>query len=181
MTQYIALLRGINVGGNNLIKMTDLKVCFEDMGFKNVQTVIASGNVLFATKKTSTKTLENKIEKTLSKKFNYDSRVVVVSHTKLTKIMKDAPRGFGTKPKQYHSDVAFLKDVTSTKALKAFEPNPEVDKVWKGPGVIYHQRLSEKLSKSRLSKVTGKPVYKNMTIRSWNTTTKLLNILDNRA
>ena len=47
MAQYVALLRGINVGGNNLIKMADLKACFEAQGFGNVATYIQSGNVLF--------------------------------------------------------------------------------------------------------------------------------------
>ena len=47
MTNYVALLRGINVGGNNLIKMTELKICFEEQGFADVATYIQSGNVLF--------------------------------------------------------------------------------------------------------------------------------------
>ena len=47
MSRYVALLRGINVGGNNLIKMTELKACFEEQGFADVATYIQSGNVLF--------------------------------------------------------------------------------------------------------------------------------------
>ncbi|NCP46313.1 MAG: DUF1697 domain-containing protein, partial [Flavobacteriales bacterium] len=47
MNQYLALLRGINVGGNNIIKMVDLKACFEKMGFTDVKTYIQSGNVIF--------------------------------------------------------------------------------------------------------------------------------------
>ena len=47
MSQYVALLRGINVGGKNLIKMTELKICFEQQGFRDVTTYIQSGNVLF--------------------------------------------------------------------------------------------------------------------------------------
>lgn len=47
MTRYLALLRGINVGGKNIIKMADLKACFESLGFADVVTYIQSGNVLF--------------------------------------------------------------------------------------------------------------------------------------
>ncbi|NIP26808.1 MAG: DUF1697 domain-containing protein, partial [Phycisphaerae bacterium] len=47
MRQYAALLRGINVGGKNIIKMADLRACFERMGFSDVRTYIQSGNVLF--------------------------------------------------------------------------------------------------------------------------------------
>ena len=65
--KYVSLLRGINVGGNNIIKMADLKECFNDMGFANVRTYIQSGNVLF-TASESTKALERKIEKNPLKK-----------------------------------------------------------------------------------------------------------------
>jgi uncharacterized protein (DUF1697 family) len=53
MNKYLALLRGINVGGNNIIKMVDLKACFEKMGFLDVSTYIQSGNVLFSSPETS--------------------------------------------------------------------------------------------------------------------------------
>lgn len=52
MKRFVALLRGINVGGNNIIKMADLKTCFEEMGFANVVTYIQSGNVLFDSNET---------------------------------------------------------------------------------------------------------------------------------
>ncbi|HVF69754.1 MAG TPA: hypothetical protein VNA13_04295, partial [Xanthomonadales bacterium] len=78
---------------------------------------------------------------------------------------------------KYYSDVIFLIDVTADEAYKAFEPNPEVDAVWPGTGVIYHRRLIAQLTKSRMSKIIGKPIYKRMTIRSWNTTTKLLSLM----
>ena len=73
-TRYIALLRGINVGGNNIIKMTDLKVVFEEIGFTAVSTYIQSGNVLFSTQEQNKQTIEAKIEEHLSKRFDYKSR-----------------------------------------------------------------------------------------------------------
>ena len=51
--RHLALLRGINVGGNNIIKMSDLRVCFEAMGLSGVETYIQSGNVIFSTKRAS--------------------------------------------------------------------------------------------------------------------------------
>ena len=80
MTRYVALLRGINVGGKNLIKMTDLKACFEALGFENVSTYIQSGNVLFSANKSNQAKLTSRIEEALSKTFNYKSRVVVRSY-----------------------------------------------------------------------------------------------------
>jgi len=68
--QYITLLRGINVGGNNIIKMTDLKSCFEDMGFTGVSTYIQSGNVIFFSGEQDKAKLTTKIEKELE----YDNK-----------------------------------------------------------------------------------------------------------
>jgi len=60
--KYVAFLRGINVGGRNMIKMSDLKLTFEKLGFENVSTHIQSGNVLFETARSSSKGLVEKIE-----------------------------------------------------------------------------------------------------------------------
>src|SRR5690554_1069136 len=100
---YLALLRGINVGGNNIIKMVDLKKSFEDIGFTGVKTYIQSGNVVFETeferefgcedelendlelefdRENDDEILQNltsTIENQLSSRFNYQSKVVVVS------------------------------------------------------------------------------------------------------
>ncbi len=65
MTTYISLLRGINVSGKNLIKMKELKVIYEQLGFKNIQTYIQSGNVLFQYKKEATRSLEKKLQQAL--------------------------------------------------------------------------------------------------------------------
>ena len=62
-------------------------------------------------------------------------------------------------------------------AMPVFNPREGVDKVWPGDGVIYSQRLSAERTKSRLSKIMASPLYQSMTIRSWNTTIKLLDIL----
>ena len=62
MPRYIALLRGINLGGNNQMKMSDLKLVFESLGFDNVATYINSGNLAFDAKKTAEAKLETKIE-----------------------------------------------------------------------------------------------------------------------
>lgn len=76
--QYLALLRGINVGGNNIIKMTDLKSCFENMGFDDVLTYIQSGNVLFKSDEKNKTRLTNRIEMVLSEHFNPDYSYVIV-------------------------------------------------------------------------------------------------------
>jgi uncharacterized protein (DUF1697 family) len=178
MNVYVALLRGINVGGNNLIKMPALKACFEGQGFREVATYIQSGNVLFAARAANRRTLTDRIEKALSSTFAYQSRVVVCSLDEMKATVDKAPKDFGKQPAAYRYDVIFLKDPLTTKeALASVRANPEVDRVHPGKNVLYFSRLISKASQSHLSRIVGTPAYQNMTIRNWNTTTKLLDLM----
>lgn len=178
MNQYVALLRGINVGGNNLIKMTDLKACFEGLGLMNVQTYIQSGNVLFSAEKADQAKLTIRLEEALSNTFNYESRIVVRSRKQLKEIVEHAPQGFGKDP-AYRYDVVFLKEpLTAAKAMQSVKTKEGIDQAFTGRGVLYFSRLISKATQSRLTRIIGLPVYQNMTIRNWNTTTKLLHMLE---
>jgi uncharacterized protein (DUF1697 family) len=78
---------------------------------------------------------------------------------------------------KYHSDAIFLMDIDADQVMPILNPREGVDKVWPGDGVIYSQRLSAERTKSRLNRIMASPLYKSMTIRSWSTTTKLLDLL----
>jgi uncharacterized protein (DUF1697 family) len=130
MNTYVVLLRGINVGGKNTVPMMGLKKCLEELGFANVSTYLASGNV------------------------------IVQSDQRATEVK------------------AQIEEALPEQAMAVFNPREGVDTVWPGDGVIYSQRLSSLRTKSRLSKIIGTPAYQSMTIRSWNTTTQLLKILE---
>jgi uncharacterized protein (DUF1697 family) len=178
-TSYLTLLRGINVGGSNLIKMDALRECFEANGFDDVSTYIASGNVLFRSRATDTKRLTRKIERMLSEAFPYEASVVVVSHDGMRKVVEGAPKGFGDQPKKYLSDVMFLRPpLTGEDAFREVETREGVDETAPGDGVLYFSRLKGRASRSRISRIASSPIYKELTIRSWNTTTKLLGKLD---
>lgn len=177
---YLALLRGINVGGKNKVPMAELKACFEELGYESVQTYIASGNVVFGSNKSSAE-LTEEIQETLPKKFKLDSELIailVLSHDQLQQVINQAPKGFGTEPGKYHSDAIFLMGIPSDDAIKIFHPREGVDKVWPGDLAIYSQRLSALRTKSRLSQIFSSPLYKHMTIRNWSTTARLLELMN---
>ena len=179
MNRYVALLRGINVGGSNLIRMNDLKSCFELQGFGGVSTYIQSGNVLFDSVEADPARLASKIEAVLSKTFNYQSRVVVCSQEQMKAIVDQAPEGFGAEPTTYLYDIIFLKDpVTAAEAIRNVSTKPGVDRAFAGKGVLYFARLVARAAESHLSRIVGLPVYQSMTIRNWNTTTNLRKLME---
>ena len=87
MEKYIALLRGINVSGQKKIKMTDLRILFEDLSFTNVQTYIQSGNVLFKGKSTNKRTIRTKIENEILNKFGYKVDVILKTPDELKSVI----------------------------------------------------------------------------------------------
>jgi uncharacterized protein (DUF1697 family) len=177
--QYLALLRGINVGGKNIIKMVDLKACFEGMGFTEVLTFIQSGNVLFSSAEKDKKKLTRKIEQVLSERFNYTSLIVAVTQKELKKVIAEAPKGFGKDLDTFRYDVLFLKEpLTPREAMKNVRVKEGVDEAHTGGSVLYFSRLTSKASQSYLTKIITLPMYQNMTIRNWNTTTKLLALME---
>ena len=180
MHTYVILLRGINVGGKNKVPMADLRKCLEELGFSNVTTYIASGNAILQSDK-QPDAIKAQIETALPERFNLDSeliKVLVLAHDQFKAVIDNKPEGFGEQPETYHSDAIFLIDIDSAQAMTAFDPREGVDVVWQGDGVIYSQRVSALRTKSRLSKIASAPAYKSMTIRSWSTTVKLLEILE---
>jgi uncharacterized protein (DUF1697 family) len=177
-TLYVALLRGINVGGKNKVAMADLRDAFADAGFKGVSTYIASGNVLFRTERPAM-TLEDEIEVVLRERFGIPLVVVVRAHRQLRAVVNQAPTDFLALAGTHHRDAVFLKSpLTPAKAMGVVQLREGVDQAWPGTGVVYFARLSAERQRSLMSKIMGPPEYQLMTIRSWSTTTKLLALRD---
>jgi uncharacterized protein (DUF1697 family) len=179
LSTYVLLIRGINVGGKNKVPMADLREHLEELGFSHVSTYIASGNVILMSEKSANE-VKTTVEAMLPKKFRLDSKLVkvlVLTRNQLQVVIDNKPKEFGEQPDKYHSDVIFLIDIDPTEAMLVFNPREGVDKVWSSNGVVYSERLSVERTKSHLSKIIGTTAYQSMTIRNWNTTTKLLKIL----
>ena len=177
-SRYLALLRGINVGGKNPVPMAALRSTMEDGGYEGVRTYIASGNVLFETDRPA-KGLEDHIEGLLEARFGVPLVVVVRSERQLRAVVSKAPTGFGSEPTKYHSDALFLKaPLTPAKAMGVVSLKEGVDDAWPGTGVLYFRRLSAKRTASRMGRIVGTPEYQLMTIRSWQTVMKLHLLLD---
>jgi len=180
VTSYLVLLRGINVGGKNPVPMARLRQLLEELGYTDVATYIASGNVLLRSDRPAAE-IKTQIEEALPRSFRLHSELVavlVLTHAQLQAVIDGKPDGFGDHPDTFHSDVIFLMGIDAATAMPAFDPRPGVDTVWAGDGVVYSQRLSAQRTKSRLNRVMSSPAYESMTIRNWATTTALLQLLE---
>lgn len=178
-TRYLALLRGINVGGNNIISKDDLRECFENLGLSNVRTYIQSGNVLFRSETTGVKNLTTKIETALSKKFNYRAKAVVFSHRQYQSDLKAVPKNWGNDETQKHNAMFLLEGLKPTKVIAQLpSPNEEYEQIGIGKGTLFWSASKENLGKTTMMKLASLPVYKQMTVRNHNTTYKLLALLD---
>jgi uncharacterized protein (DUF1697 family) len=151
------------------------------MGLGDVATYIQSGNVAFTAADSGADKLARRIEAALAATFGGAVKVFLRSRKQLRDIVARAPAGFGTQPARYRYLVIFLKaPLTAAAVIKSVVPKPGVDRVHGGAGVVYFTRLTSKATQSRFSKIVSLPIYQDMTIRNWNTTTALLRLTDLR-
>ena len=171
---YVALLRGINVGGIN-IKMADLARVFGDLGFQGVKTVLASGNVLFDSPSTDIPTLKKQIESSLAREFGYEAWVFVLDIPTLQAIVDNYP--FEREREGWHAYamVASEPEILEELSTAAAQLDASVERVAAGDGVLYWEVEKGQTVKSAFGRNTGKPKFKAFTTtRNLNTLYKLL-------
>ena len=175
MFRFIAFLRAINVGGGRTVKMQSLRQIFESLGFFNVATFIASGNVVFETTTKRTETLERKIEKGLKEALGYEVRTFVRGEDELAKIANHRPFPGSKFDETWQSNIIFLADNLNNKlkrgmyALRTKTDEFEVH----GREVYWRRRRKQNgalFSTVPLEKILG-PAF---TVRGANTITRIV-------
>ncbi len=173
---YLALLRGINVGGNNKVEMKKLKAVFEALGFKNVVTYINSGNIVFESLSKKQDMIANKIEKAIKTGFNLDIQVSVRNFKEMETICRKLPKTW-VKNAKMRTDILFLREeVDKPKIIRQLQVNP-VDTVKYIPGALLWNVVGKNYSKSGMLKLLGTEAYRNMTIRNVTTVRKLYQMM----
>jgi uncharacterized protein (DUF1697 family) len=161
--------------------MADLKRCLEGNGFNHVSTYIQSGNVIFDSEVKDVARLTRNVQNALSKTFGYDSAIVLKSQDQLESVVTRAPREWQKRGADLRRYVAFLRaPLTATRALGELEPRPGVDSVKTGEGVLYMSTLMSRLKQTGFTKVVGKEIYQQMTIRNYSTCQKILDLMQSR-
>lgn len=176
--KYVALLRGINVGGNSIIRMSDLKLVVEQAGFTDVSTFIQSGNVIFDSGITARSRIRQILEEALLKRFGQEIRVVVRSLPEFRAVVTHVPAEWN-RSGNLRCYLAFVREpVTPADVLKEISVNAAVDAVSEGPGVLYMSTKLSGLTKSGFTKLVGTKVYKDITIRNISTVRKILALME---
>ncbi|MCL2535725.1 MAG: DUF1697 domain-containing protein [Nocardiaceae bacterium] len=174
MTRYVALLRGINVGGIN-IKMADLRQVFTDLGFDDVKTVLASGNVLFTSDSTDVAALKSTIETALRNVFGYEAWVFVLDTATVARIVDAYP--YDPEREGWHPYVMFAAEpgvLTDLLTVQA-DLDPAIERIQGGDGVLYWEVERGRTLDSTFGKNTGKPKLKAVTTtRNLRTLVKIL-------
>jgi len=179
MTQYLAFLRGINVGGHSLIKMAALKEALEADGFAAVKTYIQSGNVFVTTAENDPLKVAKAVSASIKKHFSLDVKVVVFTKKQWKKVIDEAPKWWGTGEGWKHDIFILLPPYDMEEVMRTIgEPRAEIENIGSGAGVVYGSLVIKKFSGTRISKIVGTPLYKQMTIRNFNTANKILALFD---
>jgi uncharacterized protein (DUF1697 family) len=175
---YVALLRGINVGGNNKVEMKRLKNTFERLGFQEVRTYINSGNIIFDDSLHSQAQLITIIEEAIKNDFNLSIKVLIRDAANLRVVEAALPKAWVNSADQ-KCDVMFLwADVDSLDILHLLPIKPLIEDLVYVPGALIWRIDRKNFSESSLSKLVGSPLYKSMTIRNCNTLRKLVLLLE---
>jgi uncharacterized protein (DUF1697 family) len=180
---FSAFLRGINVGGKKIVRMGELREALESMGFQNVKTILASGNVVFDTSTAGNAAIAAKIENCLQGEFGMEICVLVRSVKELQALADAVPfRGIAPNPKtkQY---VTFLPE--RSRKSSAFEKKAFA----KGYGVVYssagelciHFELERSRNSTDLMEFLDRELGRKVTTRSWNTIAKVLKAGERRT
>lgn len=180
MEKYIALLRGVNVGGKNKISMPKLKMAFEEIGYLDVVTYINSGNVVFSSNIQDKSELIRKSEAIIEDTFNVSIPLTVLSVKELSDIVKNAPVWWNTDDKEVYDNAIFIIPPTSTEEVftEVGDAKPEYEKIESYGNVIFWSAALKTFNKTRWAKIAGSSVNNKVTIRNANTVKKLLELAE---
>lgn len=174
---YVGFLRGINVGGKNLVDMARLKAAFESAGMEDVATFIASGNILFRHKARAS-ALVPILEKVIRKELDLPIKVLLRDLRAMRATAKAIPTTW-TNDDKMKCDVLFLwKEYDRPEVLEVLPAKQGIDEYRYVPGAVVWRVMRKNINQSRMTKIVGTKLYKGMTIRNCNTVRKLATLME---
>ena len=176
--RYIALLRGINVGGKNPVPMAELKTVCESAGMSDVRTYINSGNVVFSAVDSDPSEHGMQLGRAIEAHFGFTVAVLVLDLPKMRRIVGTLPPDW-VNDQAMRCDVMFLwPAVDAPQALESIEIRPGIEDLVYTPGALIWRVDRSNVTKSRVPRIIGTPLYQQLTGRNCNTARKLLELME---
>ncbi len=177
MDTYIALFRGINVGGNNILPMLELVAAFEDLGLSNIKTYIQSGNVVFQSKKINSVKLSQKIGAAIKKLRGFVVQVIVLDVNELENAIASNPfTGIEAKLNALHC--FFLSSLPENPNLKALESVKKDSEQFKLIDKMFYLYAPKGVGRSKLAMKVEKILGVAVTARNWRTVIKIREMVE---
>ncbi len=177
MKRYVALLRGINVGGKRLVPMETLKKCFESLGFLHVTTYINSGNVLFVSD-LKPDTIQSMCQKACTETFQITIDISIVEASTLCQTLEHVPAWWGQDPYAKHQCIFVIEPFQAEDVVKALgDLDDAIELIYVEQSMIFWTAPITFFSKSKMFRYVSKNNTSHLTIRNANTTKKLCSLL----
>ncbi len=177
-TKYIALLRGVNVGGKNKLPMKELVVLLEASGFGNVKTYIQSGNIILSNKQTDQFVLSEKIKQLIFEQYNFAPNVLVLSLDEIEQAAKDNPfEKAQQQPNLLH--LFFLEQFPTNPDFKRVDEIKLASENYLLKGKIFYLHTPEGFGRSKLAMRAEKLLGVNCTARNWRSINKIIELVKN--
>lgn len=174
---YLALLRGINVGGKNKVEMSRLKTTFEAVGLAEVRTYINSGNVIFADDRRQPAKLTSLVEEAIATEFGFPVRVVLRDIDAVKSVAEAIPTSWKDDSNMRCYVMFLWEEVDEPAVLDRVSVKDNIDDVKYVPGAIIWRVDRAVLTRSGMMRVSGSDLYQSMTIRNCNTVRKLAELM----
>jgi uncharacterized protein (DUF1697 family) len=163
----------VNVGTANRVEMARLRAAIERLGFDRVRTYINSGNLMFEAASTDRVKLTDRVESAIEEEFGFRVAVLLWTADELARLVASLPKDC-TEDATNRCNVLFLwPDVDDESVLEQMPANPDVERVRYLPGAVIWRIDRAKASRSRISKLVGTALYRQISIRNSNTVRKL--------
>ncbi|MBL4788653.1 MAG: DUF1697 domain-containing protein [Kordiimonadaceae bacterium] len=173
MAVWIALFRGINVGGNNIVPMKELRTLLEGLGFSGVQTYIQSGNAVFSSSETSASEKRSLIQKAVEEKFGFTAKIMMLQMVDLEAAIKANPFPEGeADPKTLH--LFFLGGQPENTDLAVFNPWKKDSEGIALVGDVFYLHAPEGIGRSKVAERVERLLGVSATARNWRSSCKVL-------
>lgn len=160
-----------------MVSMSALKASFESLGFQGVATYINSGNIIFKAKEGDARKLEKKIEEMLARAYQLECKVVVRTFPEMARLVESLPANWEAGSGWKYNVIFLRHSIDSEDILDSLEPERGIEQVAYLPGALLWSVRESDVTRSAMSKLSGKAIYRDMTVRNLNTTRKLYELM----